>query len=309
MEAKKLIKLSGKLKTKNFTSCLIKNTDLIFTDLENWVIVKNQCPGMEDAVYEDRKLFLQLLCAGESTANLGSTEVEKFPLFKTEDLHYLGKLGPEDMKKIRTAQDFICSDPLRPVMNGVFFNAGELCATNAHYLYWKRMGLEFNLSFIVPFKTLELLDGEGWSISVGEKYVVFDSFYYTVVGTLIEGKYPAYQMVIPKDYLVTWKFSRKEVYSILEGLRPFVNKSTNLVAITPEGLEVTDPDRNIHIKKSYNFELSGNISDARWGANINFFLTALKGLDDEVTLKYTQPNRAMILNDERLLMPVYLGAV
>lgn len=110
-----------------------------------------------------------------------------------------------NIEKIKQASKFVGKDDLRPVMNYVYVNSGDIVATDAHMLvkYSNCVGLEgINDMYIHP-KVVSLLE-EAKSIKYDSRfmYAEFNDYYLIATDNGI-GKYPNYNVVIPNHFDIT----------------------------------------------------------------------------------------------------------
>jgi len=225
------------------------------------------------------------------------------------------------------------NDELRPVMGGVFFEITPeymtFVATDAHKLVrYRRMDakLDFSANFIVPRKPLNvlknLLSAEELSVQV-EYNITNASFSFEGVklfSRLIEGKYPAYEAVIPKDNKNLLKVERLAFINSVKRLAPFANQSTHQVRLRINGQELLMNAEDIdfssegveRLKCTYEGE------DLEIGFNSKFLLDMVSNLEsEEICFELSGPTRAGIIlpvdNDNQdenilmLVMPVMLA--
>lgn len=225
------------------------------------------------------------------------------------------------------------NDDLRPVMSGVFFQfyTDELTfvATDAHKLVKytrKDLGTEQAAEFIMPKKPLNLLK----SILVGsEDDVVIEyndsnvKFIFNsteMVCRLIDGKYPNYEAVIPKENPNKLSIDRNQFLNSVRRVSIFSNKTTHQIRLKIAGAElnVSAEDVDYSNKAEERLTCGYQGDDLQIGFNSRFLTEMLGNLtSDEVSLEMSLPNRAGILTpvdglDEgeeviMLVMPVMLN--
>jgi len=100
-------------------------------------------------------------------------------------------------------------------------------------------------SFILPKKPASLLrtvlakEPGDVEISFDDKNAMFQLTEYTMVCRLVEGKYPAYNSVIPVDNPNKLIIDRAEFLGSLRRVAMFTNQATNLVKIELRGNQIT----------------------------------------------------------------------
>ncbi|MBK7211870.1 MAG: DNA polymerase III subunit beta [Bacteroidales bacterium] len=219
------------------------------------------------------------------------------------------------------------NDELRPVMGGVFFEFTPdyltFVATDAHKLVrYRRLDakVETSASFIVPRKPLNvlknLLSNEDFPVQV-EYNVTNASFAFQGVrlySRLIEGKYPAYEAVIPRDNKNKLYVDRMSFINSVKRLSPFANQSTHQVRLRINGQELLMNAEDIdysnegveRLKCTYEGE------DMEIGFNSKFLLDMVSNLEsEEICFELSGPTRAGIIlpvtnenQDENILMLV-----
>lgn len=143
-------------------------------------------------------------------------------------------------------------DELRPVMGGIFVEASTdkitFVASDAHKLVrYQRMDAhaDDNASFILPKKPASLLKNilpkeEGpVMVEFDDKNAFFNLGEYRVVCRLVEGNYPNYNSVIPKNNPRKITIDRVEFYNTLRRVSVFSNQASNLVKLQLNGNQVT----------------------------------------------------------------------
>lgn len=139
-------------------------------------------------------------------------------------------------------------DELRPVMGGIFVEASAdkitFVASDAHKLVrYQRADAhaDDSASFILPKKPASLLKNilpkeEGAVIvEFDDKNAFFNLSDHKVVCRLVEGNYPNYTSVIPKNNPRKITIDRVEFYNTLKRVSVFSNQASNLVKLQLKG--------------------------------------------------------------------------
>lgn len=225
------------------------------------------------------------------------------------------------------------NDDLRPVMSGVFFQFSTesltFVATDAHKLVkYTREDVKASetAEFIMPKKPLNLMKSilagseENVTIEYNESNAkfVFDNI--ELVCRLIDGKYPNYEAVIPKENPNKLTIDRNQFLSSARRVSIFSNKTTHQIRLKIAGAElnVSAEDLDYSNKAEERLTCSYQGDDLQIGFNSRFLTEMLSNLtSDEVSLEMSLPNRAGILTpadglDEgeqiiMLVMPVMLN--
>ena len=225
------------------------------------------------------------------------------------------------------------NDDLRPVMSGVFFQFSPenltFVSTDAHKLV-KYTRSDINATevaeFIMPKKPLNLLKGiltgseSDVKIEYNESNAKFSFDETELICRLIDGKYPNYEAVIPKENPNKLSISRNQFLSSVRRVSIFSNKTTHQIRLKVAGAELNisaeDVDYSNKAEERLNCSYQGD--DMQIGFNSRFLVEMLNNLSsDDVTLEMSLPNRAGILTpsdglDEgeqvtMLVMPVMLN--
>jgi len=226
------------------------------------------------------------------------------------------------------------NDPMRPIMTGVLFQFTEdgsrFVATDAHRLVKyirKDISVKNAVDLILPKKPLLLLKNalagteEEVLIEFSETNAKFTLGTTTWICRLIDGKYPNYEAVIPKDNPNLLTINTQLFLNSLKRAALFSNKSTNQVRIKIEGntLNINSEDLDFANKADITIPCDYNGEDMQIGFNTKFLNDMVSNLhSEELYLELSLPNRAGILKpvdglveDEELLMlvmPVMINA-
>ena len=224
------------------------------------------------------------------------------------------------------------SDDLRPVMSGIFFELYadnvRFVATDAHRLVrYARTDASApeTASFIVPKKPLNLLKNaasaaEQVSISFTDSNACFTFDDVTITCRLIEGKYPNYEAVIPKDNPNRMTINRGTFLQAIRRAAIFANKTTHQVRLRIAGSELTVSAEDLDFANEAVERLACSYhgEDMKIGFNSKFLVDMLNNLSaEEVNLALSAPNRAGIIRPSEpeepgedvlmLVMPVMLN--
>ena len=226
------------------------------------------------------------------------------------------------------------NDDLRPVMSGVFFQFSTegltFVATDAHKLVkYTREDVKADqvAEFIMPKKPLNLLKGilatsdDALTIEYNDSNAKFTFENSILVCRLIDGKYPNYEAVIPKENPNKLTIDRTQFLNSVRRVSIFSNKTTHQIRLKIAGSELNisaeDIDYSNKAEERLTCDYQGD--DMQIGFNSRFLTEMLNNLSaDQVQLEMSLPNRAGILTpidglDEgeqvtMLVMPVMLNS-
>jgi DNA polymerase-3 subunit beta len=225
-------------------------------------------------------------------------------------------------------------DELRPVMGGIFIEASTdritFVASDAHKLVrYQRTDAQAddNSSFILPKKPASLLKNilprEEGSVTVefDDKIAFFNLSNYKVVCRLVEGNYPNYNSVIPKNNPRKITIDRVEFYNTLKRVSVFSNQASNLVKLQMKGNQVMvsaqDIDFSISAYERIKCQYEGE--EIEIGFKSVFLLEILANIaSQDVMIELADPTRAGLFlpavteNESEdllmLLMPMMINA-
>ncbi len=225
-------------------------------------------------------------------------------------------------------------DELRPVMGGIFIEAATdkitFVASDAHKLVrYQRSDAQAddNSSFILPKKPASLLKNilpreEGpFTVEFDDKNAFFNLNDYKVVCRLVEGNYPNYNSVIPKNNPRKITIDRVEFYNTLKRVSVFSNQASNLVKLQLKGNQVMvsaqDIDFSISAYERIKCQYEGD--EIEIGFKSVFMLEILANIaSQDVMIELADPTRAGLFlpaeseNESEdllmLLMPMMINA-
>jgi DNA polymerase-3 subunit beta len=224
------------------------------------------------------------------------------------------------------------NDDLRPVMSGVFFQFSSqnltFVATDAHKLVkYTRTDVtaDKTAEFIMPKKPLNLLKGvlsgeEDVTIEYNDANAKFTFENFVLICRLIDGKYPNYEAVIPKENPNKLTVDRASFQNSVRRVSIFSSKTTHQIRLKMAGTELNisaeDIDFSNKADERLNCDYQGD--DMQIGFNSRFLSEMLSNLSsNEVLIEMSLPNRAGILTPidgtddgeqiTMLVMPVMLN--
>lgn len=228
-------------------------------------------------------------------------------------------------------------DELRPVMNGIYFDILKdgltLVATDAHKLVrYKTSYTSVNLSeeedkasFILPKKPANMLKNilpkESGDVEVkfDNKNAYFKLSNYTMICRQVEGRYPNYNGVIPKENPYKIIVDRVTLLNALKRVSVFSNQASNLIKLQISENQIfisaQDIDFSISAEETINCQYADD--QIKIGFKSAFLIEILNNINsNDVIVELTDPSRAGIIlpfeNEDNedilmLLMPMLLN--
>ncbi len=250
---------------------------------------------------------------------------EDYPEFPEFDASQSVRIPAGILSEALTNTLFATSnDSLRPVMTGVLFQFGEegthFVSTDSHRLVvYKRTDLVSEpMEFIMPKKPLSIFknilsnSSDEVVIEFNENMAKFTFGNNIWICRLIDGKYPNYSAVIPKENPNILTINRNLLLNAIRRASIMSNKSTNQVRFKLSGniLHLHAEDTEYANKADMQVPCDYNGEDINIGFSSKFLTEMLSVLSSEdITLKMSQPNRPGIVepvdgleDNEHLLM-------
>lgn len=242
---------------------------LIGSDLEQWV--EHRIPALvseEGTTTTNARLFSELvgslsgesidlesgerhqliINAGDSRYQLVGLPAEEYPpvpeLGNFSELVLPAKTFLEMVDSVEFA---VSKEEARPTLTGIRMEFDgsnlRLVATDTHRLAVRDAQIDSSAgqpaSAIVPFKAIQLLRklpaGETITMRLGEHRSAFLGENASVVTQLIEGQYPNYERVIPKDYTRRWTLMVQEFRNALRRAYLVARSDSNKVILKTDG--------------------------------------------------------------------------
>ncbi len=250
--------------------------------------------------------------SGRSKFKLLGLPKDEFPAFPSIKFTNPWKIRSSEVQKLIAHTAFaVSTEESRPILNGVLWELRKdlmrMVATNGHRLAkmetpWVS---ETTADFIVPPKALEQVRrlfpaDEDLEIAQGANHLGFRSPFVSVYTRLIEGPYPNYDQVIPKDNdrfaiadraALTAALRRTAIVASDQTHRIRLAFNTAMLKFSVQTADVGEAQDEIPIR--YNGD------PLEIGFNANYLLEILRYIPtEEVKLTFKAPERAATLEPE-----------
>jgi DNA polymerase-3 subunit beta len=251
---------------------------------------------------------------GRSRFKLLGLPRDEFPTFPNVKFADSWRMKSGDLQKLISHTAFaVSTEESRPILNGVLWELKAdriaMVATNGHRL--AKMELEVggsagpSDSLIVPPKALEQVrrlfpSEEELEIARGENHIGFRSPFTSVFSRLIEGPYPNYELVIPRDNDRIAIADKTALISALKRMSVVASDQTHRIRLSFNAgmlkFSVQTPDLG-EAQDELPIRYSGDQLDI--GFNASYLLEILRYIPtDEVKLTLKAPDRAATLEPE-----------
>lgn len=224
---------------------------------------------------------------------------KEFPILpkidKEINLEINANLLQETLSQVVSAASF---SEVRPELGGVFFKLNKeqikIVATDSFRLAEKTINKKFKItnqnipSFIIPLRAVQeiiriLDEKDKVNIKISKNQFLFEVENINLVGRLIEGDYPDYEQIIPKNHLTKTIVKRNELINAVK-LASFFSSKINDVKLAADSekkqIEVASADSErgqstIQVKA----ETQGQASNLSF--NHHYLLDGLNNISDE----------------------------
>ncbi|HLC69812.1 MAG TPA: DNA polymerase III subunit beta [Patescibacteria group bacterium] len=264
--------------------------------------------GEEKISFELKENELVVEC-GKSSTKIKGTPAEDFPIIPAVDegIGYVAT-ATELKRGLSHVIPATAKNDIRPELSGVYmgFNVEPkkliMAATDSYRLAEKKISLvqgDEEKKIIVPGRTaleisriLSLEDNleneKNARVLVGEGQIALHYGNVQMVSRLIEGQYPDYRQIIPKEFKASIEIETDKLIKEIKAASLFSTSGVNAVHLTikpSEGLEIVSTSTQTG---DYRSELEGEVSGETVGVLLNhrYLLDGLNNIEsDKVKLK------------------------
>jgi len=202
------------------------------------------------------------------------------------------------------------NDELRPVMSGVLCELSDeqitFVATDAHKLVKHSrtdLSSDKTASFILPKKPLTILknnidENQDIKLEFNDTNSLFSFDNTTIICRLIDGKYPNYDAVIPKENPNKLIIETATLLSSIKRVSIYANKTTHQIRLKIAGseLQITSEDLDFANKAEERLSCQYEGTDMEIGFNSKFVIDMLNNIGaKQISLEMSAPNRAGII--------------
>ena len=251
---------------------------------------------MELSIGDGMSLLIQ---SSTSTTKIKGISADEFPLIPKVEAEHSFTIGTSDLDAAIAETVFAASTNIsRPVLSGVYFilDGGEMkmVATDSYRLAERKLTLgtkiEGKFTCIVPAKTIAELgkvtnrsEAKEVSISVSKNQILFKVGNVELVSRLIEGKFPDYERIIPKEGKTKVDVSVEDLSLVLKRVSLFAKENNNSVRLsaTNDGklLVSTDETKVGEEKAEVAIKIEGE--NNKISLNSQYMLDVLTYVNDE----------------------------
>lgn len=255
------------------------------------------------------------LDCGRSHFRLLGLPRDEFPSFPNIKFNESWRVRSGELQKLISHTSFaVSTEESRPILNGVLWELRpdlmRMVATNGHRLAKMQVPIKSSgmpsADLIVPPKALEQIRrlfpaDEELEIARGENHLGFRSPFTAVYTRLIEGPYPNYEQVIPKDNDKYAIADKAALTSALKRMSVIASDQTHRIRMAFNAgmvkFSVQTPDLG-DAQDELPVRYEGDPLDI--GFNASYLLEILRFMPtDEIRLTFRAPERAATLEPEQ----------
>jgi len=254
---------------------------------------------------DDYRVKVECARGKYAISGMDPADFPKLPTFKSE---FRFTIGASVLRKGEKRCLYAAStDESRPVLNGIFFQLFpkelRMVATDGHRLAKATFAGEFvkeKAEAIVPPKALrqavKIAPEEGGQIEIalGKSYILMESGDSVICSRVLEGPFPNYEQVMPKDTSKTLLVNREEMIDAIKRVAILSDTVTHQVkfALRKDRVNLSVSTADVgEAQDTVPASYVGEEMDV--GYNANYILDILRGMDsDEVKFSLNTPLNA-----------------
>jgi DNA polymerase-3 subunit beta len=186
--------------------------------------------------------------SSSSHTKIKCISADEFPLIPKIEKGYEFSLKVDDFSEAITETVFAASfNTTRPVLSGVFLKVEsdnlKVATTDSYRLAEKTLKIpktsKDEVSCIVPAKTMMELgkilsksDDKEVNINISKNQILFNVDGVELISRLIEGKFPDYDKIIPRDFKTKFEVSVEDLSLVLKRVSLFARENNNSVKLS-----------------------------------------------------------------------------
>lgn len=259
-------------------------------------------------------------------ANILTTNSKNFPIIPKIKSNKKIKIKQKDLKNgINKTINSAATNNLKPEITGIYFNFKKnnlkTVSTDSFRLAEKQINfegvIEDKTNFILPIKTAQelsrlLKDGEDDVILLlDQNQIMFDFNNIQIFSKLIDGQYPNYEQIMPKNFKTKSIVKKQDFLSALKIASVFCGKNNDIkIKINKNSVEIVSQDNE---KGENENELEAKTNGPGLDAvfNYRYLIDGLNNIDDEdIVLNFNEKNTPVLITGQKegdynyIVMPV-----
>lgn len=339
-EILKVLNVAEKIISKNIENEVLKyilfknNNDKLrieFMNASTSVIYDLNVEYIEgDSLLYNNKTLITLLSllSGEVEINNGEIKNEKckykVPFIEAINNNRYPEINIEEkqtesvkFEEFKKAIDnvIVSVDKLPGVMSGIYFGDGELASCDSKRVSMSKLNLNISDIILPKYVATDLLklpfEEDVFVYLSGNKIIIKDSNI-SISSALINGKYPKYNAVLPKEEMYTICVDSNKLQDALNLMAPVLNEEMIInLKITEENINLSANSKGN--EGNTNVELCSNKNNINKDEEINikfnaqYLLDALKNEDNELIISTYKDSIGIMFsfyNVKHFIMPI-----
>jgi len=306
-----LITTDLELSIKNQVEVEILEEGSVCLPLKKFLEIIRELEEKEDVLIEVEENNRAIISSKDSIFHLFGLPKKDFPAFpeyvKEKSFTLSSSLIKEMIRKTIFAT---AVDDIRYVLNGVFFIVGgnecKMVATDGHRLSFIKKTLPNEITekseVIIPTKALMevnriISEDKDINIVIDKNKIVFYVDNLIIVSKLIEGKFPDYDRVIPKDQDKILKINNQKLFSTCRRIALMTSEKSNIMKldISKDKLNLSSNTPNLGDAKE-ELEVNFQGDDLEITFNPKYLMDILKNIEqEEVNILLKSPSTSGVI--------------
>jgi len=306
-----LITTDLELSIKNQIELEILEEGSICLPLKKLFEIIKELEEKEDVLIEVDESNRAVISSKNSIFHLFGLAKEDFPAFPEYVKEKFFTISSSLIKEMIRKTIFATAvDDIRYVLNGVFFivsgNECKMVATDGHRLAFIKKTLPKEITekseVIIPTKALMevnriIPEDKDINIFIDKNKIIFQLDNLIIVSRLIEGKFPDYERVIPKDQDKILKINNQRLSSTCRRIALMTSEKTNIIKleISKDKLNLSSNTPNLGDAKE-ELEVNFQGEDIQISFNPKYIMDILKNIEqEEVNILLKSPSTSGII--------------
>lgn len=301
--------------------CLIRNNQLIATDLESYLIIDNftadnhvinaghliELNNINEIIINSKVNYI----TDKKNVTFATKDICEFPEVPECDYKFIGKLLQPDIEKLHKNRIFMSKDALRPALMHVEIKDNYFNITDGFKLKRNNINSKFTDKFYMNLKSIELIKLLGeCDVYMGKEWIRYEFSGMSLISRNYTENYPDVLNVIPDNFIGSGNFNRLDMINAINEIKDYSDKE-NLIKVYINGkLELETKDIENNISANCSIECNKTGENFTIGYNFKYLLDVLKSYkSDYLTINWNTPTQATTFNNMdnsnlSLLMPV-----
>lgn len=230
----------------------------------------------------------------DSSVKINGVSSKEFPIIPRvkKISHSFNIDGRDFVDAINSVLTSVSLSEIKPEISGVYFSVyGDILrvvGTDTFRLAEKKIRLSKkneSVSFILPRNTafeIGRLGGEGEiKLNIGDNQIEFNFENFFIISRLIEGKFPDYEGIIPKNFETSFEIKKEELIKRIKASSVLSSKLNDItLKLDSNSLKIVTSNPEIGDYVS-SFELNSKPNPVIASFNYRYLLDGLESINDE----------------------------